>query len=83
MAMKDDPAPAPRPRATACGVDNRCNFEGGQDGETMMAPAPMATAPAPPTDTGRDDDTSASTSNHTNKHQDPQNAKNGRSTPQP
>ena len=80
-ATKDNPAPAPRPRATARGVDNGCNFEGSQDGEMTTAPAPTATGPA--TDTGSDDDTGDSTRNDTNEHQDPQNMKNGRSTPQP
>ena len=65
--MKDDPAPAPCLRATARGVDNGCNFEGGWDGETTTAPASTATAPAPATDMGRDDDTGANTSNNTRK----------------
>ena len=80
-ATKDNPTPAPRPRATARGVDNGCNFEGSRDGEMTTAPAPTATGPA--TDTGSNDDTGDSTRNDTNEHQDPQNAKNGRSTPQP
>ena len=48
-----------------------------------MTTAPAPTAMGPATDTGSDDDTGDSTRNDANEHQDPQNAKNGRSTPQP